>query len=58
MKCYLQPWTWTYSLELPMQQKIDTKFETLNVRSLYMPVSLKIVSRELVNFKEHLVGVQ
>jgi hypothetical protein len=37
---------------------MDMRFETWNVRSLYRPGSLKIVLRELANYKLHLLGVQ
>jgi hypothetical protein len=49
MKCYIGPWTWMDSLEQPKQWKMDVKFGTWNVKSLYRSGSLKPVSTELAN---------
>jgi hypothetical protein len=57
MKCYTGPQTWADSLEQPKQQKMDMRFGTWNVRSLYRSGSLKTVSRELAKCKLDLVGV-
>jgi hypothetical protein len=42
----------------PKHQKIDMRFGTWNVRSLYRSGSLKMVARELGKYKLDLVGVQ
>jgi hypothetical protein len=46
------------SLAHPKHQKMDMRFGTLNVRSLYRSGSLKVVARELVKYKLDLVAVQ
>jgi exonuclease III len=45
-------------LAQPKHRKIDTRFGTWNVRSLYTSGSLKAVARELRKYKLDLVGVQ
>jgi hypothetical protein len=47
MKCYKGPRTWTDALEQPKPRKMDIRFGTWNVRSLYRSGSLKTVSGEL-----------
>ena len=49
---------WTDLLVQTKQWKRDMRFGAWNVRSLYRPVSLTTVTRELVSSKFDLVGVQ
>jgi exonuclease III len=42
----------------PKHRKLDMRFDTWNVRSLYRIGSLKAVARELGKYKLDLVGVQ
>jgi hypothetical protein len=55
---YAQPWNKTDYLAQPKHPKMDTRFGTWNVRSLYRSGSLKTVARELGKYKLHLAGVQ
>jgi hypothetical protein len=57
-KCYTGPRIWTDSLERPGQRKIDMRFKTCNVRSLYRAGSLKTVASELSKYNLDLVAVQ
>jgi hypothetical protein len=57
-KCYKGPRNWTDTLERPKARKMDMRFVTWNVRSLYRSGSLKTVSGELVKYKLHFMGVQ
>jgi exonuclease III len=45
-------------LARPKHRKVDLRFVTWNIRSLYRPDSLKTVARELGKYKLDLVGVQ
>jgi hypothetical protein len=45
-------------LALPEHRKIDIRFGTWNVRSLYRTGSLKTVARKLGKYELDLVGVQ
>jgi exonuclease III len=45
-------------LAQPKHWKMDMRFGTWNVRSLYRSSSLKMVARKLGNYKLDLVGVQ
>jgi hypothetical protein len=57
MKCYTGPQNWTNSLEWPRQWKMDMRFGTMNVRSLYRTGSLKTVASEFAKYKLDLVTV-
>jgi hypothetical protein len=46
------------ALAQPKHQKMDMRFGTWNVRSLYRIGSLKTVARELGKYKLGLVGVK
>jgi len=52
------PQAWTDPLVRPNQWKMELRFCTWNVRSLYRSSLLTIVSRELARYKLDLVGVQ
>jgi hypothetical protein len=58
VKCYTGPWIRTDFLKQPKQWKMDMRFGTMNVRSLYRSGPLKTASRELTKYKLDLVGVQ
>jgi hypothetical protein len=59
MKCHKVPRTWTDSLDKrPKLKKIDMRFSTCNVRSVYMAGSLRAVAEELSKCKLDLVGAQ
>jgi hypothetical protein len=59
MKCHKKPWIWTDSLDKqPKLMKMDIRFGTWNVRSLYRAGSLMTVAKEISKYKLHLVGVQ
>jgi len=58
MKCYTDRQTWTCSLERPRQRKMDMKFVTWDVRSLYRESSLETVVRGLAKCRLDLVVVQ
>jgi hypothetical protein len=49
---------WTDSLEQPEQWKMDMRFVTWNLRSLYRSDSLKPIARELGECRLDLAGVQ
>ena len=51
------PQTWTDTLVLPKQWKMDMIFGAWNVRTLYRPGSLTAAARELARCKLDLVGV-
>jgi hypothetical protein len=58
-KCHKEPWTWTDSLEKRSNlKKMDMRFGTWNVRSLYRACSLMTVAKEILKYKLDLVGVQ
>jgi hypothetical protein len=57
-KCYTELRNWTDSLERPRQRKMDMRFRTSNVRSLYGSGLLKTVSSELAKYKLNVVAVQ
>jgi hypothetical protein len=50
--------TWMDSLVEHKHQKMDVRFGTWNIRSLYRPGALKVVARELEKFKLDLVDIQ
>jgi len=52
------PRTWSDTLVRPKKRKIDMRFVTWNVRSLYRTGSLTSAARELARYKLDLVGVQ
>jgi exonuclease III len=58
MNHYAQPWYRKDYLAQPKHRKMDMRFGTWNVRSLYMSGSLKTVAREIGKYKLNLVGVQ
>jgi hypothetical protein len=51
-KCHRGPRNWTDTLERPKAKKMDMRFGTWNVRSLYRPGSLKPVSGESAKYKK------
>jgi hypothetical protein len=58
-KCHKGHQTWTDSFdERPKLKKMDMRFGTRNVRSLYMAGSLRSVVEEISKYKLHLMGVQ
>jgi hypothetical protein len=57
-KHYAQPQIRTDYLAQPKHRKMDLRFGTWNVRSLYRSGSLKTLARELGKYKLDLVGVQ
>jgi hypothetical protein len=59
MKSLKKPPTWTDSLDKrPKRKKIDMRFGTWNVRSMYRVGSLREVAEEISKYKLDLVGVQ
>jgi hypothetical protein len=58
MKHYAQPWTRMNSLAQSKLWKMDMRFGTGYVRSLYRPSSLKTVAMELEKHNLDLVGIQ
>jgi hypothetical protein len=55
---YAQPWNKMDYLAQAKHRKMDMRFGTWNVRSLYRSGSFKVVARELGKYKLDLVGVQ
>jgi hypothetical protein len=49
MKCYAGPQNWMDSLEQPRKWKMDMRFGTLSVKSLYRANSVKTAARKLLN---------
>jgi hypothetical protein len=48
MKILKKPWTWTDSLDKrPKQKKMDMRFGTWHVRSMYRAGSLRVVGDEI-----------
>jgi exonuclease III len=59
MKILKKPQTWTDSLDKrPKRKKMDMRFDTWNVRSLYRAGSLSTVGEEISEYKLDLLGVQ
>ncbi|PNF34309.1 hypothetical protein B7P43_G15813 [Cryptotermes secundus] len=59
MKILRKPWTWTDSLDKrPKLKKVDTRFGTWNVRSLYRAGLFREVAEEILKYKSDLAGVQ
>jgi hypothetical protein len=59
MKCDRGPRTWTDSLgKRPKLRKMDVRFGTWTVRSLYRAGSLVTVAKEISQYKLDSVGVQ
>ena len=59
MKCsHRMPRTWTDTLVQTKQWKMDMRFGTWNVTSLYVAGSLTAAARELARYKLGLVGIQ
>lgn len=52
------PRTWTDPLLLLKQWKVNMKFDTWNVSSLYRPESLRTAARELGRCRLGLVGIK
>jgi hypothetical protein len=53
------PRTWTDSFDKrPKSKKMDMRFGTWNVRSMYRAGSLTVVAEEISEYKLDLVGVQ
>jgi hypothetical protein len=57
-KCYTGPWIWKDSLEQTRQWKMDMRFGTWSIRSLYRVGSLKTVARKLVKYNLDLTAVK
>jgi hypothetical protein len=57
-KHYTHPWAMPDCLAQPKHCKLDMRFGTWNVWSLYRSGSLKMVARKLGKYKLDLVGVQ
>ena len=57
-KRHTGPPNWTDNLERPWQRKMDMRFGTWNVRSLYRAGALGLVTSELDRCRMDLVGVQ
>jgi hypothetical protein len=59
MKVHKKPQTWTDSLDKwPNRKKMDMRFGTWNVRSMYRSGLLRAVMQEITKYKLDLVGVQ
>jgi hypothetical protein len=59
MEDHKKPWTWTDSVDKrPKQNKMDMRFRTWNVRSMYRAGSLRAVVEEISKCRLDLVGVQ
>ena len=56
-KDYIGPRNWTDNLEPPWQRKMEMKFETWNVRSLYRAGALGSVISEIGKYRMDLGGV-
>jgi hypothetical protein len=58
-KCYKGPRTWTDSLgKWPKLQKMNMRFGTWKVRSLYRAGSIMTIAKSISKYKLDLVGVQ
>jgi hypothetical protein len=58
-KCHEGPWTYTDFLDKrPKRKKMDVRFGTWNVRSLYRAGSPRTVAEEISKCKLDLVGVK
>jgi hypothetical protein len=58
-KILKKPQTWTDSLnKRPKLKKMDMRFGTWNVRSMYRTGSLRAVAEEILRYKLDLAGVQ
>jgi hypothetical protein len=58
-KDHKKPQTWTDSLDKRhKRKKMDMRFGTWNVRSMYSARSLRAVAEEITKYKLDLVGVQ
>jgi hypothetical protein len=58
-KDHKKPQIWTdYFDKLPKRKKMDMRFGTWNVRSMYKAGSLRTVAEEVSKYKVDLVGVQ
>ena len=57
-KRHAGPWNWTDNLKRPWQTKMDMRFGTWNVRSLYRAGALDLVTSEIDRCRMDLVGVQ
>jgi hypothetical protein len=58
MKPNMKPQNWMDSLDKrPKQKKMDMRFGTWNVRSMYRAGSLRTVAQEISKYKLDLVGV-
>jgi hypothetical protein len=59
MKDHKKPQTWTDTLDKrSKRKKMNMKFGTCNVRSVYMARSLRAVAEEISKYRLDLVGVQ
>jgi mRNA deadenylase 3'-5' endonuclease subunit Ccr4 len=58
MNHYAQPRNRTDYLAQPKHRKVDMRFSTWNVNSLYRSGSLKMVAKELGKYKLDLVSAQ
>jgi exonuclease III len=59
MKMFKKPQTWTDSVDKrPKRKKIDMRFGTWNVRSMYRAGSLRAVTEEISKYKLDFVGIQ
>jgi hypothetical protein len=51
-----KPWTWTDSLDKrSKRKKMDMKFGTWNVRSMYRAGSVRVVGEEISKYKQDLM---
>jgi hypothetical protein len=54
-----KPWNWTDSLDKrPKRKKMDMRFGTWNVRSMYRTGSLRAIAEEISKYTLDLVGPQ
>ena len=53
-----KPRNWTDSLVRPQQMKMDMRFRTWNVTSLYRTGAVALVAWELAKYRLDIVGVQ
>jgi hypothetical protein len=59
MKGHKKPLTWMDSLDKRhKRKKMDMRFETWNVRSMYRAGLLRAVAEEIARYKLDLLGVQ
>jgi hypothetical protein len=55
----MKPWNWMDFLDKRhKQKKMDMRFGTWNIRSMYRAGSLRAVAEEISKYKLDLVGVQ